>query len=133
MTTGLFGKAIYGYSRAQAVVDGVLVDVTETAKEAGFSCPVALSAAAWADCVAWSDEDTKRQTSQDESGRLWDVVWMSRLAALTSRQGSLVAVQLYRVPRGGNCITPRLVVLQMSIGPGDDGEAVITIMQPDED
>ncbi len=31
------------YTRAQALADGVLVDVTETAKEAGFRAPVALT------------------------------------------------------------------------------------------
>lgn len=133
MNTGLFGEAIYVYSRAQAIADGVLVDVTETAKEAGFSCPVALTASVWSDCVAWRDEDTKRQTPQDESGRLWDVLWMARQVASTSRQGSRVAVPLHRVPPGGYSVTPRPVVLQMSIGPGDDGEAIITIMLPDED
>jgi len=30
-----FGPVIFSYSRAQAIEDGVLVDVTETAKEGG--------------------------------------------------------------------------------------------------
>ena len=49
----LFGEVIYAYTRAEAIADGVLIDVTETAKEVGFRLPVALTAAAWADCVAW--------------------------------------------------------------------------------
>ncbi len=77
---GLFHPSdlISSYTRAQAIADGVLVDVTETAKEAGFRCPVALTRAAWADCVAWSEADTRRQVPQDEAGRLWDVLWMAR-------------------------------------------------------
>ena len=48
----LFGPVIYAYTRAQAIEDGVLADVTETAKEAGFKLPVAVwpcspGAAAW--------------------------------------------------------------------------------------
>jgi|GEM_PF-3971997 len=32
----VFGQSIYIYTRAQAIEDGVLVDVSETAKEARF-------------------------------------------------------------------------------------------------
>ncbi len=70
-----FGDFIYKYTRAQAIADGVLVDVTETANESGFRWPVALTRAVWEDCVAWSEEDSKRQVHQTESGRLWDVLF----------------------------------------------------------
>ncbi len=129
--TEIFGEAIHTYSRTQAVDDGVLIDVTETAAEAGFSCPVAITRAAWSDCVEWTDQDSNRQTTQDESGRLWDVVYMARLAA--RRGGSKTIYQLYRVPRGGRGIKPRRTVLEMHAGPGDNGELVITIMMPGED
>jgi hypothetical protein len=45
-------ELIHRYSRAQAIADGVLIDVSEATKEAGFKFPVALTAAAWAQCVA---------------------------------------------------------------------------------
>lgn len=61
---------IYSYTRAQALADGVLVDVSDIAREAGFRVPVALTRTAWEDCVAWSAEDSRRQVHQDESGRL---------------------------------------------------------------
>ncbi len=32
----VFGPVVSSYSRAQAIDDGVLVDVTSTAREAGF-------------------------------------------------------------------------------------------------
>ena len=38
--TDMFDGVIYSYSRAQAIAEGVLVDVTEIAKEAGFKWPV---------------------------------------------------------------------------------------------
>lgn len=66
-----FGPVIYAYTRAQALADGVLVDVSNAAVEAGFKVPVALTRAAWDDCVEWNDEDTRRQTPQNASGRLW--------------------------------------------------------------
>jgi hypothetical protein len=126
------GPIIYGYSRAQAIADGVLVDVSAMARQTGFSVPVAMTSAAWADLVEWSDQDSSRQTHQDESGRLWDVLWMARLAARCA-QGGTVAVQFYRVPRGGKGRMPRKTTLQMNIGPGDVAEPVITLMIPGED
>ena len=128
----IFGEAISTYTRAQAIEDGVLVDVTETAREAGFRFPVAMTRAAWEDCVTWSEADNKRQTYQDEAGRLWDVLYMASLAARRNG-GSELRFQLYRVPRGGRGMRPRLVVLQMHCGPGDEGEPVITISMSGED
>ncbi len=127
----IFGEIIYGYSRAQAIEDGTLVDVSTTAKEAGFNCPVALTATAWADCVAWNDIDSQRKTYQDESGRLWDVLWLARQAAQRAQSDHL-QFELYRIPREGRGITSRRTRLEMSIGPGDTGEAVITVMLPGE-
>ena len=122
---------IHTYSREQAIEDGFLIDVTTTAAEAGFNCPVAITAAAWSDCVAWSEADTKRQTIQDEQGRLWDVIWMARQAA--RRGGNRTGFCLRRVPRGGRGRTSKIVKLKMLAHGGDEGELVITIMMPDED
>lgn len=127
-----FGPVIYGYSRAQAISDGVLVDVSVMAKEVGFSVPVALTSAAWSDCVEWRERDSSRQTQQDEPGRLWDVLWMAHLAARRA-PGGTVAFTLYRVPRGGRGRMSRKVTLHMHIGPGDTEEPVITVMMPGED
>jgi len=129
----IFGDAIYRYSRAQALADGVLVDVTEIAREAGFRIHVALTTAVWSQAVAWSDADSARQTNQDEAGRLWDVLWMAYIAARRASGGCQVPFQVHVVPRGGSARLPRLMQLHMHIGPGDDSEPVITIMTPNED
>lgn len=129
----IFGEPIHTYTRAQAIDDGGLVDVTETAREAGFRIPVAMTRAAWADCVEWSETDSKRQTYQDEAGRLWDVLWMAMNAARRSGGRQSLQFKIYRVPRGGRGTRPRLAELVAHIGAGDLGEPVITIMQPNED
>lgn len=128
----IFGEPISIYTRRQALDDGFLVDVSEMAKEAGFRFSVAMTRAAWADCVEWGEADNNRQTYQDEQGRLWDALWMASLAARRN-SGSELRFQLYRVPRGGRGVRPRLVTLQMYCGPGDEGEPVVTIMLPGED
>lgn len=121
---------IHAYTRAQAIADGVLVDVTERAKEAGFCVPVAATERVWAECVEWPETEP---AIQDESGRLWDLVFMAAVAARTAsrRNTDRVSFQLSVVPRGHT--VPGLVRLVLHIGPGDKGEPVITIMMPGED
>lgn len=127
-------QIISGYTRAQAIADGVLVDVSKTASEAGFRCPVALTQGVYADCVAWDEEDSMRQTHQDESGRLWDVVWMAANAARAAPPGETrTPFQLHCIPCDGNSYSPRLTTLHLHAGAGDEGEMVMTIMLPGED
>ncbi len=132
--TDIFGPTIHSYTRAQAIDDGILIDVSEIAKESGFKFPVALTRAAWEDCVAWNDDCNKRQTYQDESGRLWDVLQMLHFAIKCSRDSNPeMLFKLSRVPRGGRCRLARDVTLKSIIGPGDTPEPVLTIMLPNED
>jgi len=127
-------NTIFAYTRKQAIDDGVLVDITDTAREAGFKCPVAVTEGVWNQCVAWSDEDTQRQYHQDESGRLRDVVWMA-LNAIRRHRGSeqQLTYQLLCLPRDGTSTEPVETTLKLVTGPGDHGEQVITIMLPGED
>lgn len=118
----LFGEVISSYSRKQAIEDGALIDVTETAKEAGFTCPVALTSGAWAETV----KVPKSNRIESERGRLWDVLSMLRLHIKLRRENCPDLP--YRVKVGR-----RLVTLKGSCGPGDGGELVMTIMLPGED
>src|SRR5262245_13827101 len=61
---------IFEYSRAEAVQDGALIDVTALARDVGFRYPVTLTAAAWGTCVSISRNDDVH----DARGRLWDVL-----------------------------------------------------------
>ena len=69
------GVLIFSYTR-QAIADGVLVDVSKLAKEAGFRFPVAVTAGVWAECVTVPEG----VAGQDETGRLWDVLNVLRFA-----------------------------------------------------
>ena len=124
---------IYSYTRAQAIADGVLVDVTEQAKEAGFKVPVALTQAAYFECVAWDDRDElAKPCGQSVSGRLWDVLWMAYQAARKT-EGSEAPFSLLRVPLEGEATEPTMVDLVLAIHPGDAGEPVCTILESGED
>jgi hypothetical protein len=129
-----FGDVISIYTRAQAIEDGQLIDVSETAQEAGFTLPVAMTATVWADCVAWTDDDIEKHAYQDESGRLWDVLFMASHSIRASKDsGDQLLFQLYRIPRDGHSTEAVLVTLKLIIGPGDTPEPVITILLPNED
>jgi hypothetical protein len=124
-----FGPVIYSYTRAQAVADGVQVEVTKTAQEAGIRFPVFLTRTVY-DAFVTVPEGV---TGQDEAGRLWDIVWMLRFAILRSRSGQdRVPVALY--VRNDNH-RAKLVKLIAQCGPPDmdDPQPAITVMLPDED
>lgn len=40
-------EVVSAYSRAQAIEDGVLIDITDTAKKAGIEIPTAITATAF--------------------------------------------------------------------------------------
>lgn len=129
---------IHSYSRADALADGVLIDISHPADDAGFTIPVAVTAAAWADSVAWDSATEAAKpcdTGQDEHGRLWDVVWMARLAIRRAAPAprDRLDFDLFRVPATGRGLRPSRVTLVAVIGPGDDGSPVVTIMLPWED
>lgn len=130
--TDLFAEAdvIHRYTRAQAIADGTLVDVTTTALEAGISLPTAVTQAAYADCIAWNE---KNATYQDVDGRLWDVLTMARLGIMRATQADRAEFQLVRIPNTPRATVPRLVSLVVALSGGDDGNPVLTIMLPDED
>jgi hypothetical protein len=124
-----FGEVIYAYTRAQAIADGVQVDVTKTAQEAGIRFPVFLTRAVFDTYVAVPPD----VTGQDEAGRLWDVVWMLRFGIIRARPGvQRIPVAFY--VRNDNH-APRLVKLIATCGPldMDDPQPAITLMMVDED
>ena len=124
-----FGPVIYSYTRAQAVADGVQVEVSKTAREAGITFPVFLTRGVFDAYVAVPPG----VSCQDEAGRLWDIVWMLRFAILRARPGvQRIPVALY-VRNDNRRAT--LIKLIATCGPLDidDAQPAITVMLPDED
>ena len=124
-----WGEPIHTYTRAEALADGVLFDVAETAREAGFKVPVALSAQVWADINDLSGRYVSRDRGQSPDGRLWDLLFMAAHAARRreNRNTSTFVYALIMPVGAGNNYRAKC-----HVGPGDEGEAVVTIMRPEE-
>ena len=117
---------IASYSRAQAISDGVLINVTATAQQIGFRFPTALTAAVWKTHV-----DIPRDTAGrlDNDG-LWDILLGLRNSA---KEGATKDTLLFTAKLNNFWYPTEPVQLKAVCSPGDDGEPVITIMFPEED
>lgn len=128
MTTRKDVEIISVYTRAQAIEDGFLVDVSEMAREVGFKWPVAVTRRVWDEIV--TPDPRAVQWGQSEQGRLWDVLWMARVAARRSTS----TVMYYRLSVIFKERQRRTVTLKAIIGgEAPDGQPCVTILMPDED
>ena len=121
MARELFGELIYSYTRAQALADGVLVDVSAHAHRAGIKYPTACTASVWSliDCIANSDSD---ELAGIVRGVRADAVLRELLAAIRKARGTdRVHFQALGAALWAQC------------GPGDTAAPVITIMREGED
>lgn len=117
MTDSYFGEIIFRYTRAQALDDGVLFDVSRHAIALGYDkrVPVAITQAVHEWCA--------RRT--DEAGRL-----ANEQTVLDAAFRAIMAAD--REESGTNFTHPGFpdYGLRVEIGPGDDGEPVLTIGLP---
>ena len=118
-----YPEVISAYSRAQAIDDGVLVDVTQPARETGFRHPLAITRAAWERCVAMSP--AAERAGCDERGRLHDLLWVLFCTIRRSHGGPEHAFDVLCVTTS---VRPLRVPLRAVVGPGDQGEPVITVL-----
>lgn len=117
-------EVVFRYTRKQAIEDGVLVDISELAKEAGIRFPVAVTRDLF---------DVLNDTSapcQDFKGRVWDLFMVFRMY-VRSGNGDEIHFEPLFLTAGDS--KPKPVPMWAKCGPGDEGEPVITIMLEGED
>ncbi len=124
---------IYKYTRKQAIEDGVLIDLTEWSKETGFTIPVACTTAVWNQYI--TPPESTKGLGQSERGRAHDVLWMLFCDIRKARSNGSTDRMIFEViflqkPRPRKHETVKLKAI---CGPGDRGEAVLTILLPNED
>lgn len=125
-----WGPPVSVYTRADALRDGVLVDVSSQAREHRVYLPTACTQALWADLA---DIPASKQGWESTEGRLHDLLGLFVLAAAGAQQvgRELPNPFLFRsvLHRGRRSV----YWVQAHVGPGDHGEPVLTLMQPGED
>lgn len=117
---------IDSYSRAQAVADGALVDVTETAKRWGFLHPVAFTLAFWKSTEVFPLPEAERRAYVLRAVR-------ERVLKATdeeNRGGAPLLFGFFLLLDDG---PSEVVGGQIHLGPGDSREPVFTIMLNEED
>ena len=153
--TEIFGEPICGYSRAQAIADGELVDVSGLVTPCPFKYPIAMTRAAYFATIAaggtWAPEDNPRAnfnsgddvgavevlklpSGQDFAGRTWDV-FQTLLFALAAIHAGRTTDKIWfsvLVDVKGNGRKEK-VDLYSVCGPGDDAAPVLTIVLRGED
>jgi len=128
MTANNDWNVIYSYSRAQAIEDGVLVDVTEQAKAIGFRLPTVVTATLYQGYVA--PPAGLEGEGQSVTGRLHDLMVLALFAARRTINTDRVTFKVDFLMAPGRKETVDVIV---HIGPGDEGEPVLTIMLPEDD
>jgi len=142
MSTSFWANAdvIHTYTRRQAIEDGVLFQCSgpgyegdewlpKMVAEAGFRVPVAMTVEVFYQYVDLTP--AAKRACNDVKGRLWDVLWMLR-CAIDGHTGGTDTI-LFELRVVTTRVRPSLVRLKAVIGPGDEGEPVLTIMLPEQD
>lgn len=124
--TDLFGPPIATYTRAQALQDGVLVDMTRKVQELELRSPFKVHLACTPKVWAWiAPTPAEIRLGQSVRGRLHDTLIMMIFAARQERE-EVTVIYL----RGGK---HHHVHMRARNHPGDEGEHVITLTLADED
>jgi hypothetical protein len=121
-------EVISSYSRAQAIEDGVLVDLSTIAPEVcrqHYKHPVACTTGVWA---IIERAIANEKWMNDLNGVVHDILWMSRACARAIDASS----RLFTVIITG-AGRQRTYTFKIVCGPGDNAEPVITVMLPNED
>jgi hypothetical protein len=125
----LFGPVIYSYFRSQALADGVLIDISDISREAGFRWPAAVSAHLYHEVL--NPGHSLAAQSQSLEGRIWDMLNVLRLVIKSGPDTSRLTFSplFVMVPDG----PPTPITIIATAGPGDQGEPVLTIFLPEDD
>ena len=130
MTTDKDWNVIYSYTRAEAIEDGVLIDITDDAKATGFKVLTVISDKLYRQYVE-VPTGLDRSFGQSRDGRLHDVLVLALIAARSSKGTDRVYFKVDFLMEPGRSETVDIIA---HIGPGDDGiSPVLTIMLPEDD
>lgn len=127
-------EVISSYTRAQAIEDGVLVDLNQgelgkLTQEAGFKFPLACTMEVFVGCIELTP--AAKLAGCDIKGRLWDILQVLRMH-IRRLPGNVDRIE-FKLAVVNETVQPTTVDLVAVCGPGDDLEPTITIMYPWQD
>lgn len=129
--TEIFGEPIHSYSRAEAIEDGVLIDLSYAESDTAPVCrqhykfPIACTAAVFG--IMQKAVENPRYC-QDYAGILHDMLFMSR--AMSRKLDDSTVIFRCIVQGAGRS---KYHDFKLMVHGGDQGEPVITISLPRED
>ena len=130
MTTDkAFGNLIYSYTRAQAIEDGVLIDITADAQAHGFKVHTVVTDNLYHQYVE-VPRGLDRCFGQSSAGRLHDLLTLAMFAARASKGTDRVYFKISFLMEPGRSEEANIIA---HIGPDDNAEPVLTIMLPEDD
>jgi len=122
---------IYSYTREEAIRDGYLVDVTDIAARLGFTVSAVVTAAVW-------KEYCEPDHLPDEPATIVrEILWLLHCALYgplpcRREKTGIGEVIYFSIISGLGTEQEAPAELKAEMGPGDNGEPVLTIMLPDE-
>lgn len=121
-------EVIFSYTRKQALEDGVLVDVSQAAKEAGFKIPVAVTDHLYHGYVV--PNEGLQGEGQSIEGRLHDLFMMTQAAAANRWKDNRVYFDVLFLTKPRTLEKIKCLAI---VGPDDEGKPCLTLMLPEDE
>lgn len=134
MQDDIFGNVIFTYTREQALADGVIVDVSDFAKDFGFTIPVAVTANLLHTYL--EPCDALLEYGQSYEGRLADVLTMLYFTIRALPKGSdtsRVSFTVIFLMQEESKAVPREIFLNAGVEGDSQGNPCITVFLPEDD
>jgi len=123
-------EVVSSYTRQQAIDDGYLVDISDLPirKEAGIKIPTAITRNLWDKAIETNEKE--KSLGQSIDGRLWDVLWMMKIAMKLNQQPTDQLSYKVSVQKENETHVEYDIIAH--VGPGDNAEPVMTLMCPED-
>ncbi len=118
-------EVIHAYSRAEAIEDGVLIDVSKQASEVGITLHTAVTPGVWAELIGnprwegWGTEDERLKRLLSDA-----------CSELEKRERDIVSFSIRMTDMGAIL---KEIEIRAQRGPGDNLEPALTVMLGHED
>lgn len=119
---------IFKYTRAQALEDCVLIDISALAAERGFRVPVAVTSELYHEYLVPSEE--AKDLGQTLDGRIYDMLTIFFFEIRKDSHRNPMKIRVSFLMGEKDVQSP---ILKCVIDGGDDGKPVITIMLKNQD